>query len=392
MKLAALTGRLRRATLVVALALCVSACSNWQHLETHERWTLYSKPGAELDAERFARALEPAFRAVEAKLGPFNSRVRIHAWDSSGEPSGAPQLSADGGERIESIPGIGTARVRAYHVNGNGTPFSTSGVFLGTSEVGTVVHELIHARLAESRAKLPLWFEEGLATMWGDGALYDGEWVVDGFACWPARVLRDESISDEELLRVMQLTASQDYSARDNILVHFIGWALVFDLARELPDAGPRAWLAHFRAQTERNTLLAETRARIARSISPETAATWLQRLSDPNPGVRLAAAKGIWKLRNQKALDTLIAAMPAETDKHVRLAIGLNVLIGVGEMRVSRRTGRDLWRKIMPALGELEMDDLPEQAALARLLAGMRGRGGNTQQGLDDLARYWEE
>jgi hypothetical protein len=36
------------------------------------------------------------------------------------------------------------------------------------------VHELVHARVSEENAKLPLWFEEGLASLFGDGALYDG--------------------------------------------------------------------------------------------------------------------------------------------------------------------------------------------------------------------------
>jgi len=381
-----------RTILALAVACAASACSSWQRIETREHWTLFAKPGDKLDSERFERALSPAFVAVESKLGAFEDRVNIHAWTEREPTRDTPTLAADGMERIEDVPGIGYARVRAYHVTGGAAPFAPTGVFLGTCEVGTVVHELVHARLAELNAGVPLWFEEGLASLWGDGACYDGEWVFDGLACWPARVLRDEKISDEELARVMQLTASQKCSPRDNLLVHFIGWAVVFDLAREMPDAPMTTWLAHFRAAADRNGLLVETRERIARSVSPKTIETWLGRLEDPSPGVRFATAKGLWKLRSQAAVDAMVADVQTEPEAQVRLALGLNALLAVGEMRVGRRTWRDLWRKVMPALGEIEIEDASEQPSLVQFLAGMRGRGGNTQAGLDGLARYWEE
>ncbi len=375
-----------------ALGLIASACSSWQHIETRERWTLYAKPGEVLDSAKFDRALEPAFRAVEAKMGPFENRVNIHAWNAREEVDDAPKLPSEGFERIEDVPGIGKARVRAYHVTGGASPFAPTGVFLGTAEVGTVVHELVHARLAEEGGGVPLWFEEGLASLWGDGAFYGGEWIVDGLACWPARVLREETIGDAELTRVMQLSATEDCTPRENLMVHFVGWALVFDLAREMPNANHRNWLAHFRSEAEKHTLLVETRTRIARSISSKTIELWLERFKDEDPGVRLAAAKGMWKLRSQKAVDALIAAMRDEEDAQVRLTLGLNALLAVGEMRVSRRTWRDMWRRVVPALGEVEVADDPERSSLEQFLAGMRGRGGRTQEGLDGLARYWEE
>ena len=385
-------GSSARMILALALASLASACSSWQQIETRKQWTLYAKPGETLDAARFDRALLPAFVAVESKLGPFEDRVRIHAWNEQEVKSDTPKLAADGVERIEDVPGIGQARVRAYHITGGAAPFSPTGVFLGTCEVGTVVHELVHARLAELNAGVPLWFEEGLASLWGDGACYCGEWTFDGLACWPARVLRDEPISDEELARVMQLTASEKCSARENLLVHFVGWAVVFDLAREMPDANMKTWLARFHAEVERRTLLVATRERIARSISKETIEVWLKRLQDPSPGVRLATAKGLWKLRSQTAVDALVADMQTEQDTQVRLAFGLNALLAAGEMRVERKTWRDLWRKVVPALGEIKLDDESERPSLDQFLFGMRGRGGNTQAGLDGLARYWEE
>lgn len=390
--MARLSRILALSALLWGLGLFASGCSSWQRLETHERWTLYGRPGDNVDSAKLERALEPAFRAVELRLGPFQSKVKIHAWSDERDPGDSPRLPSEGRERIEDVPGIGTARVRAYHVTGGPALFSTSGVFLGTTEVGTVVHELVHARLAESGLRVPLWFEEGLASYWGDGACYDGEWVVDGLACWPARVLRDEPISDAELSNLLSLRATEDYSARDNLLVHFVGWALVFDLARELPGATPREWLSRFEAGAKANGPVPEAKRRLAASISDATIADWLGRLKDESPGVRLAAAKGMWKLRSQKAVDALIAAVPKEQDHEVRLALGLNALLSAGEMRLSRRTWRDLWRKVVPVLGEIELTDEDERPALTEFLRGMRGRGGNTQTGLDALARFWEE
>ncbi|HUR27197.1 MAG TPA: HEAT repeat domain-containing protein, partial [Planctomycetota bacterium] len=381
---------LRRAWLAFALlvgATATGGCSSWQHIETRERWTLYAKPGEQLDSERIHRALATAFVAVESKLGPFEDRVRIHAWDDSPQSGKEPVLAPKGVDPIEDVPGIGKARVRAYHVTGGAGPFASTGVFLGTCEIGTIVHELVHARLAEARNGVPLWFEEGLAALWGDGACYDGEWIFDGLACWPARVLREEPISDEELTRVMQLTASEKCSSRENLLVHFVGWAVVFDLAREMPDANIRTWLAQFQLGADVKGLLAETRERIARSTSSETLETWLARLEDPSPGIRLATAKGLWKLRSQSAVDKLVAGAKQESDQRARLAMGLTALLAVGEMRVGRRTWREIWRGVVPALGEIELEDEAEQIALQQFLTGMRGRGGDTQPGLDRLA-----
>lgn len=376
---------------LLALAI-TTGCSNWRAIEVRERWTLYAKEGESIDASRFERALTPAFLAVSEKLGPFESRVRVHAWNEPRGESDAPQLSEIGAERVESVPGIGKARVRAYHVTGGGALFEPSGVFLGTTDMGTVVHELVHARLAETDLRVPLWFEEGLASLWGDGAQFDGRWVFDGFACWPARVLRDERIEDDELTRVMGLSASESYTPRENLLVHFVGWAVVFDLARSEPGAGPREWLANFQADAQKRGILVATRERVARSIDPSTIKEWLGHLRHPDPGRRLAAAKGLWKLRSQPSIEALIAALAEEQHPQVRLALGLNALLAVGEMRLSRRTWRELWRKVVPALSELDLTDGDEARALDEFISGMRGRGGATQRGLDSLSRYWEE
>jgi len=106
-------------------------------------------------------------------------------------------------------------------------------VYAGVAEPGTAVHELVHARLAEEDPDLPLWFEEGLACLMGDGFLDQEHWIVDGLACWPMRELREQKLGDGDLARLLALKAEDSLSARDNVLIHFVGWAVVFDLYRE---------------------------------------------------------------------------------------------------------------------------------------------------------------
>ena len=60
--------------------------------------------------------------------------MRIHAWTPEAEPSETPRVPSEGAERLEEVPGIGTARVRAYHVTGGSALFAPTGVFLGTSD------------------------------------------------------------------------------------------------------------------------------------------------------------------------------------------------------------------------------------------------------------------
>src|SRR5688572_16267162 len=170
----------------VALAALTSlsgACASWTPVHQNSAWTLFAKDGESVDVDRFGRALEPAFAAVESRMDPFERRVHVHAWDEAARPASEEPPKGPGPGDLQVIPGIGPARVRAYHVKSGALLFQSSGVFLGTSDVGTAVHELVHARLAEMPARLPLWFEERLASLYGDGAYFEGRWVFDGLAC-----------------------------------------------------------------------------------------------------------------------------------------------------------------------------------------------------------------
>lgn len=395
-------GGARRAVLHALLACLVgwlaSACASWTAVRRDSTWTLYVKDGESVDVDRFGAALAPAFEAVEARMGPFARRVRVHAWDSQTGSSGEsrPPFEARNGSDLHEVPGIGPARVRAFHVKGGPLFFQTSGVFLGVADVGTAVHELVHARIAETQHDLPLWFEEGVASYWGDGAYFGGRWLVDGLACWPLRELREQRIDDAELRRLLSLHARDDYDSRENLLVHFLGWALVFDLAREAPDADWMQWRRTFDAESARDGLVTAARRRLDRALSVETQDAWLERLRADDPGVRFAAAKGLWKLRDVRAIDAMLDALDAETDPEVRVALAINVLLASGETRVGRQRWNRLAPTVFPTLRGATLPDERENQALRDVYSGMRRwdprRERSTKEALDDLARYWEE
>ena len=71
----------RLATLLLMLAPLIGACTSWQAKQDFEGWTLYIQSGESIEVEQFRSAVEPAFAAVEAQLGPFEERVRVHAWN-----------------------------------------------------------------------------------------------------------------------------------------------------------------------------------------------------------------------------------------------------------------------------------------------------------------------
>ena len=374
-------------------ALILTGCAAWRPAVEADDWTLYVREGDAVATDRFTAALEPAVAAVEARLGPFERPVRVHAWHGGLDlqTGNRGRIVAEADEAlVQEVAGIGPMRVRAFHARGGG-PFSPTpaGVFLGEPDAGSAVHELVHARLVELSPDLPLWFEEGVATLLGDGALVDGEWVTDGFACWPWRELREERLDAAELARLTALTARDEHSVRDNLLVHFVGWALVFDLAREAPGAEWSEWLATARAEDPER--LAE---RVARTLDEVTVEAWLTRLDDPDPGVRLAAARGTWKLGSEDVLARLERALRSERDDRVRAALVINALAAAGKTRVSWSRWQWLRREAVPALAELELTDPTEARALRTLHAAYEaGRtDAETRAALDALAAYWEE
>lgn len=376
-----------RAAAALAL-LALTGCAVWRPVEVSESWTLYARSDAEVDAAGFQLALAPAFEAVESRMGPFERRVRVHAWDG-----GATDVALPGDGQVQEVPGLGSARVRAYHVRPGANPFRADGVFLGTTEVGTIAHELVHARLAESSPTVPLWFEEGLASLWGDGVMFEGRWVVDGLACWPLRELREEDLDDRELESILRLRASDAPDSRANLLVHFVGWAIVFDLAREAPAGSWREWLATFERGAAQEGRTAHARRRLEHTLESDVESDWLERLASPDPGVRLATARGLWKLRSRGAVDRLLAQLQDEQHPEVRYACAINAFLAAPEMRV----GRSRWMRIrdlaLPVLREPGLTDEREAEAadaFYRTLYGRRRR--NAGESLAVLNRYWEE
>lgn len=373
----------------MVLSGLLAGCSSWRPVRAGEQWTLYAREGEALDPRAFERVLAPAVQAVEQALGPFERRVRVHLWDSdAGDVGGAPQQD----DLLAEVPGFGPARVRGFHLRASG-PFqwaTPSGVFLGVPDAGVAVHELVHARLCERGPEPPLWLEEGLATLLGDGALYAGRWVRDGLACWPLRELRREPVGDEELVRLLALDASDDYGARENLLVHFVGWALVFDLWRAEPHRSWREWLATFEAAEDP---LAEARRRLARTLATETERAWLERLGAADTGVRFAAARGLWKLRSSGAVVALLDRLRVEPDAEVRAALAVNALLGAGRSDVDVGLWERLRREALPVLREARVPDPLEREALARWHAALRGEDPEAgSAALDDLARLWDE
>ena len=101
----------------------LGACSSWRPVAKHERWTLFEQGGQTVSADRYAAAFDPAFQAVEEVLGPFEGHVAVHAWGKGSDPAGG-HLHAG----VHQVPGIGPARIQAYHARGGGA-FGRSGVF-----------------------------------------------------------------------------------------------------------------------------------------------------------------------------------------------------------------------------------------------------------------------
>jgi len=382
----------RRRLLAGAIALLACAsCTSWRTVGEHEKWTLRAEPGQRVDDEAFARAFDPALRAVEAAFGPFRERVRVHALadEKNVNTRGASALAQPEGLSTQVVPGIGLARVRAWHVRSTGPFGAPAGIYLGAPDAGTAAHELVHARLAELSGDLPLWLEEGLAAIFGDGILMHGEWTVDGLACWPLRELADQQLPDAELERLCKLRAGEDGDTRENVLAHFVGWAIVFDLMRESGAIDWNAWLGRYAGGIP----LAEARERLERTLAPATVDGWLARLADPRAQVRCAAAKGLWKLRSEHVLERLLDALELEQDPEARIVLSINALAAAGEMALRPELTDRVWRTVRPRLRRAQLADDAENQALGELLRSLRYGSRSTSQGpLEALRRVWAE
>jgi hypothetical protein len=385
---------LRRTRWVLALgpiALVLAGCSSWRTVGDYDGWTLHGEKGKEVDASRFQAAIGPAKSAVEEILGPFEKSVRVYAWSGEAGPetSGAHVILDGEGGPVQDVPGIGPARVRAYHARGDDLFGPPSGIFLAAPEGGTAAHELVHARAAEENLELPLWLEEGVACLIGDGFLDRDRWVVDGLSCWPLRELQAQSISDGDLARILSLGASDPASPRENVLAHFVGWAIAFDLYREEGRIDWQGW----RKRYEKGLALAEARKRLDRTLDPATSLAWMDRLRDPRREIRLATAKGVWKLRSTAIATALLEALEDEKDPEVRVGFAINLLACAGEARLPDvLTGR-LWRAAWPALRRADLVDPAESRAARDLVHSFRFRSNqSSQEPLLALRRFWAE
>ncbi|HJM57104.1 MAG TPA: HEAT repeat domain-containing protein [Planctomycetota bacterium] len=379
-----------RVPMVALIVVLLGACGGWRRTQEFDGWTLYEMPGATIESAAFEAAFKPALEAVQAELGEFRQSVAVHAWDGSVRITdhGREHVQADDDKGVHDVPGIGPARIQAYHARGGA--FSTSGVFIGAPDVGTAVHELVHARLAEEDPSLPLWFEEGLASLLGDGALFEGRWVPDGLACWPLRELREENLGHDEIERLIAIQSTDQVSVRDNVLVHFLGWAVAFDFYRETGSMEYGEWLAELDGEWR----VDEIHRRMQRTLNPATERTWIKRLYDPDPGVRMATTKGLWKLRSRMVLDKLVEAMRREVNPQVRASLAINALAAAGEISINWRHWRYLREVVDQALRGVVVDNPVEQEALLRLMGSYSQRG-EEQAALDalrGLSRFWQE
>lgn len=374
------------------LAACLSTgCATWQTAVRSEPWTLYARrelPPAE--QQEYRRAIEPAHAAVSALFGPFANRVALYVWEggAADAPSSA-QLDENVGGVIQEVPGIGPARVRAFHARTSGLFGANSGIYLGAPETGTIAHEFVHARIAEENTTLPLWLEEGLANIAGDGFQDGDRWIVDGLSCWPVRELTEARISDQELVELLALSSEDTSDVRSNVLAHFVGWAIVFDLYRESGTFAWREWSDRYRG----GIAPGEARERLQRSLLPSTLETWLQRLADPERAVRIATAKGLWKLRSLIAVEALLDRLEDEEDPLVRIAFAINVLASAGEMRLPDDLQRRMWRHAWPVLRRAKLEDAGEQRAVDQLAQSFRWSSRQSpREPLEKLKRYWAE
>lgn len=376
---------------LLALAALGTGCASWRTVARHEGWTLRAAPDQKVDEASFTRAFDPALRAVEQLFGPFEHPVDVHAVDvqEGGPPEATGALSPAALSGAQYVPGIGPARVRAWHLHSSGLFGDPSGIYVAVPEAGTAAHELVHARLAELGMDLPLWLEEGIASFVGDGFLEHDTWTVDGLACWPLRELQEQRLSDEELARLCALRAEEASDSRENVLAHFVGWALVFDLAHESGALAWRDWIARY----AHGISTSEARARLARTLLAETLDAWLARLGDPSPAVRMASAKGLWKLRSERVLRLLLDALEKEQDAQAQVALSINVLATAGEMPLSPDLLGRVWRTVWPRLRRAHLEDKAEDDALRELMRSVRFGSNRAAQGpLDVLRRLWAE
>ena len=374
------------------LALGLTSCAAWQAAAEFEGWTLYVEDGAEVDVDRYSSTFDVAFESVEASFGPFTESVAVHAITGSVALASGNRGAITGEENaIEYVEGIGATLVPAFHARGGGGLFEPSGIFVAKPAVGTAVHELVHARVAELDLDLPLWFEEGIATILGDGIERDGRWVTDGFSFWPWLELRADPPTDQELRELLTISAKESHSIRDNVLVHFIGWAILFDCLRECDGFEWQLWLNDYLNSEDR---FSWARTRLDRTLEESTMLDWMLRIEEESPATRLATARGCWKLGDERVVKILLDQLEIEEDDEVKVCLVVNAMASMERGDLSSRTERRLWSSGLGALRNVELPVEAEDEAVRELFRSYVrwGRRRSRQRSFDRLERYWGE
>ena len=374
---------------IALLCLGTSCATPWREIREGDGWVLFAQDEGEVEAEEFAAALDAGLVVVEKHFGPFEKSVKVHAFSGGARmDDGTSPTIARGEAAVQEVPGIGPASVRGFHTRGTGLFGERSRVNLGEPDVGLTIHELVHSRLAECAPDLPLWLEEGLAMLLGDGALFDGCWEVDGLACWPLRELSEESLSDDQLQLLLSLESGMRIDIRTNALVHFFGWAIVFDLYRE---SGSFDWKRWSDSYSQRMSV-AEARRRMNRTLHDSCPKEWLARLDDPNPAVRLCCARGLWRLMSYGVGYRLYEALSTEEHPEVAAAMALNLLATTTAIPFGRR-GRYMARRAHRVLRDPKLEDPLERKAMRTIYEDFYyDYSPRRDKAMKELARFLEE
>ena len=120
----------------------------------------------------------------------------------------------------------------------------------------------------------------------------------------------------------------------------------------------------------------------------------WLDRVEDEDPAVRLAAARGAWKVGDVDVISLLLDQLEREEDDEVKVCLAVNALAALGRVEPTREIERRLWPTVLRALRRVELTQPEEQDAARELYRSYRRWGGwrSRQGAFDRLDRFWRE
>jgi hypothetical protein len=225
----------------------------------------------------------------------------------------------------------------------------------------------------------------------GDGIERDGRWVMDGFSFWPWLELRADPPTDKELRELLSISAKETHSVRDNVLVHFIGWAILFDCLRECGGFEWELWLDEYLNSEDP---LSWARTRLDRTLEESTMLDWMLRVEGESPATRLATARGCWKLGDERVVKILLDQLEIEEDDEVKVCLVVNAMASMERGDLSSRVERRLWSTGLRALRNVTLPIKDEEEAAEELFRSYVrwGRRRSRQRAFDRLERYWGE